>query len=142
MATKTDKDEISSLLGTIASKRAMIEKSPIQEVRPVEVPVDKIAKNTLKSKSVKEFKSKNVKSNKTAPSELTPGIGGRPTVKNDSVIYVKLGAKIPEFLRIKARDAINHKRFKDTQGRLITTLDELIAFSLGELVGHKDDTKK
>jgi hypothetical protein len=142
MATKTDKDEISSLLGTIASKRAMIEKSPIQEVRPVETSLDKISENTLKSKSVKEFKSKNIKSTKATALDSTPGIGGRPTVKNESVTYVKLGAKIPEFLRIKARDAINHKRFKDTQGRLITTLDELIAFSLGELVGHKDDTKK
>jgi hypothetical protein len=109
MATKkTDVPDIGSLLGTITKKRDEIPKTEIQHVQ-----------------AVKPLKQENSK---------TPNAGGRPTVKPQNVEYVKVSPRIPKQLKKRVEIALVEERFKDRNGRSITTLDEIIAHALHQLL--------
>lgn len=104
---------IGSLLGKISEKRdsGELSKTPIQSVQPVE---------EAKSENSNTIKQRNY--------------GGRPTVKVDTVEYVKISPRIPKALKRRTDMALVEERFLDQEGRAIKTLDELVAFALDKLI--------
>ena len=122
MQSKTDKDDISALLGTIATNRTNLPKSPMQEVRPVEpVSADKVEKR------------KNGKTAKRLNDE-TRGVGGRPSYKRDNIEYVKISPRIPKTLKQQIEIALIQEHFRDSDGMIIKTMDELTAHALEKLL--------
>ena len=61
-------------------------------------------------------------------------MGGRPSVKQDDIEYVKLSPRIPKELKQRVVDALNHERYRDDDGNVIKTMDEFVAFSLGRIL--------
>jgi hypothetical protein len=122
MQSKTDKDDISALLGTIATKRNDLPKSPMQEVRPIEPSATK-----------KADKRENVKTAKRLNDE-TRGVGGRPTYKRDDIEYVKISPRIPKSLKQQIEIALIQEHFRDGDGMIIKTMDELTAHALEKLL--------
>ena len=122
MPSKTDKDDISALLGTIAINRTNLPKSPIQEVRPVEP-----------TSAIKADKRKNVKTAKRLNDE-TRSVGGRPTYKRDDIVYVKISPRIPKTLKQQIEIALIQEHFRDIDGMVIKTMDELTAHALEKLL--------
>lgn len=118
--------DIGSLLGQIAEKRdsGELPRTEVQRVQPVEAP---------KSKAGKTQKQENTK---PAQQEVR-GAGGRPTVKDQSVEYVKLSPRIPKTLKKATEIALIEERFQDEEGRAITTLDEIVTLALERLLKAK-----
>lgn len=128
MATKKmDVPDIGNLLGQIAGKRdsGELTKAPIQSVQPVA--------------EAKESKNSNTPKSENAPAKVVTDAGrppgGRPSVKKDSVEYVKISPRIPKPLKRRVDIAIVEERFRDKDGHPIKTLDEFVAFALDKLVG-------
>ncbi len=122
--------DIGGLLGIISEKREEMPKTPVQSVQPVEE--DGEAKPAW-SKAVKTLKRKNSNTAKSVAVETRPR-GGRPTVKKDSVEYVKMSPRIPKDLKKKVDLALIHERFADKDGNTIHTLDEIVAYALERLI--------
>lgn len=127
MATtkKMDVPDIGGLLGKISSKREELPKSPIQSVQPVPFKLDE-------SKAVKTVERQNVNTPAIEEKKVR-GIGGRPSVKRDDIEYVKISPRIPKRLKMRVEIALVEERFRDVNGHLIKTLDELTALALEKL---------
>lgn len=131
MATKKiDVPDIGNLLGKISEKRESGEltKSPIQAVHPVATTPDAI--ESKNSNTPKPSKPAAVKTQ--ADAGKSPG--GRPSAKLEGVEYVKISPRISRQLKRRVDFAIVEERFRDRDGNLIKTLDELVAFALDRLV--------
>jgi hypothetical protein len=125
---KMDVPNISNLLGKITEKRdsGELPKVPIQLVQPVE-------SETLESKNSKTLKQENTVFSKVN-TEIIRAPGGRPSVKKDSIEYIKISPRIPKMLKRRVDIAIVEERFHDRDGKQIKTLDELVAFALDKLI--------
>jgi len=132
--------DIGSLLGKISEKREEMPKTPVQAVQPVD---EKIGNQELIGKKVKTRKRQNTKTFENNNS-FTPkqdnlvigerGVGGRPTVKKESVEYVKMSPRIPKALKKEVDIALINEQFVDRDGQVIKTLDEIVAHALEELL--------
>lgn len=125
-AKKMDVPDIGGLLGQIAEKRHDLPKAPIQSVQIVE-------EKPAERKNVKTSKVENSKPEKPSD-EGSRGVGGRPSVKQGDIEYVKLSPRIPKELKQRVVDALNHERYRDEDGNIIKTMDEFVAFSLGQVL--------
>lgn len=127
VAKKINVPDIGSLLGQIAEKRdsGELPRTEVQRVQPVDASIRKAGK-TAKQEEVKLSKPE------------ARGAGGRPTVKDQSVEYVKLSPRIPKPLKKATEIALINERFHDDEGRTIKTLDEIIAFALERLLKEKE----
>ena len=129
---KLNVPDIGGLLGRISEKREEMPKTPVQSVQPVEEGVEA---KPARSKAVKTLKRKNSNTAKPVASEARPrAAGGRPTVKKESVEYVKVSPRIPKELKKKVDLALIHERFVDKDGTSINTLDEIVAHALEKLL--------
>jgi hypothetical protein len=143
MTTKVRKmnvPDIGNLLGKISEKRDEMPKTPVQAVQPVD---EKIGNQELIGKNVKTPKRQNPNkfrgNNSFTPKQGNPvaverGVGGRPTVKKESVEYVKMSPRIPKALKKEVDIALIKERFVDRDGQVIKTLDEIVAHALEELL--------
>lgn len=129
MATNNKKIEvpdIGNLLGRISEKRdsGELPKAPIQSVQPID-------ENLYLRKNVKTQKQEiNARTNNS-----TRFPGGRPSVKNEDIEYVRLSPRIPKDLKSRASIAIIEERFQDRNGNLVKTMDELVEIALERLLG-------
>jgi hypothetical protein len=131
---KLNVPDIGGLLGKISEKREEMPKTPVQSVQPVEEGAEA---KPAGSKTVKTLKSKNSKTAKQAAPEVKPrATGGRPTLKKDSVEYVKVSPRIPKALKKKVDLALVNERFVDQDGTSINTLDEIVAYALEKLLSE------
>lgn len=122
---KLDVPDIGNLLGKISEKRESGElpKSPIQSIQPVvEQPEKSFNSKTLKSKNIK-----------TADESLRRPVGRR-SLKRPDVEYVKISPNIPKPLKRRVDMAIAAEDFKDREGNIVNTLDELVALALERLL--------
>jgi hypothetical protein len=124
-AKKMDVPDIGGLLGQIAEKRHDLPKAPIQSVQPVEEP------GKVSPSAVKLAKQENAKTQE--PLAPVRGVGGRPSSKKQGVEYVKLSPRIPKTLKKQAELALIQERFRDDDGQVIKTLDELITLAVERL---------
>ena len=131
VAKKINVPDIGSLLGQIAEKRdsGELPRTEVQRVQPVETE-ERMNVDTLKSKAGKTEKQKNRVLVRTDGSSVT----GRPTMKAVDIDYVKLSPRIPKGLKKTVEIALVEERFKDEDGRVITTMDEIVAFALARLM--------
>ena len=129
MATKKlDVPDIGGLLGKITEKREELPKAPIQSVQPVE-------EKAAESKNNNTPKQQNgTPVNQPQPEPPPRGAGGRPSVKKDSVVYVKISPRIPKALKRDVDIALIDERFKDAEKNPIKTLDEIVAYALDRLL--------
>lgn len=130
MATnkKLNVPDIGGLLGKITEKREELPKSPIQSVQPVEEkPAESKNGNTPKQKNAIIPKQENTNT-------AQRGAGGRPSIKKDSVEYVKISPRIPKILKRSVDMALVEERFHDKDGNTIKTLDEIVAYALDKLL--------
>lgn len=127
-----DMPDISHLLGKISEKRSELPKTEIQHVTAVKELKSENSKTDklLNGKTEKQVNSKTAKSNNGE----TRGIGGRPSLKNEGIEYVKISPRVPKSLKKKIDLILVEERFKDEEGRPITTLDEIVALALSRLV--------
>ncbi len=131
---KLNVPDIGGLLGKISEKRGEMPKTPVQSVQPLEEGVE--AKATG-SKKVKTLKHKNSNTAEATAIKTRPrGVGGRPTLKKDSVEYVKVSPRIPKALKKKVDLALVNERFVDPDGASINTLDEIVAYALEKLLSE------
>ena len=133
---KLNVPDIGGLLGKISEKREEMPKTPVQSVQPVE---EGAKAKPARSKAVKTIKRKNSNTAKLVMSatEIKPrAAGGRPTVKKDSVEYVKVSPRIPKELKKKVDLALVNERFVDQDGTSINTLDEIVAHALEKLLSE------
>ena len=132
---KLNVPDIGGLLGKISEKREEMPKTPVQSVQPVEEGVEA---KPARSKAVKTLKRKNSNTAKPAATEIRPrAAGGRPTLKKDSVEYVKVSPRIPKALKKKVDIALVNERFVDQDGNAINTLDEIVAYALEKLLSER-----
>lgn len=131
VAKKINVPDIGSLLGQIAEKRdsGELPRTEVQRVQPVETE-ERMNVDTLKSKAGKTEKQKNRVLVRTDGSSVT----GRPTMKAVDIEYVKLSPRIPKGLKKIVEIALVEERFKDDEGRVITTIDEIVALALARLM--------
>ena len=108
-------------------------KTPVQSVQPIQESTDKNTDPDKTVKTPKMVKSKTVKQAVLSTS-LYRGAGGRPSIKKDSVEYVKMSPRIPKTLKKQVDIALIHERFKDSDGNLIKTLDEIVSLALERLL--------
>lgn len=125
--------DIGGLLGKISEKRGEMPKTPVQSVQPIQESTDKNTDPDKTVKTPKMVKSKTVKQAVLSTS-LYRGAGGRPSIKKDSVEYVKMSPRIPKTLKKQVDIALIHERFKDSDGNLIKTLDEIVSLALERLL--------
>jgi hypothetical protein len=131
---KLNVPDIGGLLGRISEKREEMPKTPVQSVQPVDEGVEA---KPARSKTVKTLKHKNSNTAKQATTETRPRTaGGRPTLKKESVEYVKVSPRIPKALKKKVDLALVHERFVDQDGTSINTLDEIVAHALEKLLSE------
>jgi hypothetical protein len=125
VAKKTDMPDIGGLLSKISEKRdsGELPRTEIQRVQPVQ------DKSRI---DVKPVKRTNVKTLKHTTAEGRSA-GGRPTVKQEGIEYVKLSPRIPKALSTQAKIALAEERFQDKDGQPVKTLDELVALALESL---------
>lgn len=131
VAKKINVPDIGSLLGQIAEKRdsGELPRTEVQRVQPVETE-ERMNVDTLKSKAGKTEKRKNDVLVRSDGSNVT----GRPTMKAVDIEYVKLSPRIPKGLKKIVEIALVEERFKDEEGRVITTMDEIVALALARLM--------
>jgi hypothetical protein len=129
VAKKMDVPDIGSLLGKIAEKRdsGEIPRTQRQHVTPVREVEEE------SRKEVKTAKRENSKTTKSAAGESSAR-GGRPSVKQEGIEYVKISPRIPKSINQRAKFALAAERFQDGEGRAIKTLDELVAMALDKLL--------
>lgn len=123
MATKKmNVPDLGNLLGKITEKRESGElpKTEIQRVQPVD---------TAKRSAGQPEQSVTL----SAEPENKPVVG-RPSTKVDGVEYVKISPRIPKALKKSADFSMVEERFKDKNGRSVTTMDELVALALERLL--------
>ncbi len=131
---KLNVPDIGGLLGKISEKREEMPKTPVQSVQPVK---ESVAKKPARSKNVKTLKQKNSNTSKQVITEAKPrAAGGRPTLKKNSVEYVKVSPRIPKALKKEVDLALVNERFADKDGNAINTLDEIVAHALEELLSE------
>ncbi len=131
---KLNVPDIGGLLGKISEKREEMPKTPVQSVQPVK---ESVTAKPVRSKAVKTLKRKNSDTAKPAAAEVKPrAAGGRPTLKKDSVEYVKMSPRIPKDLKKKVDLALIHERFADKDGNIINTLDEIVTHALEKLLSE------
>ncbi len=131
---KLNVPDIGGLLGKISEKREEMPKTPVQSVQPVK---EGVAVKSSGEKAVKTLKRKNSNTAKPAEPEVRPrAAGGRPTLKKDSVEYVKVSPRIPKALKKKVDLALVNERFVDQDGTSINTLDEIVAYALEKLLSE------
>jgi hypothetical protein len=118
--------DIGGLLGKITEKREAHPKTPIQSVQPVDEP-------HVDEKAVKPASRHNAAPAPVRVAE-TRGIGGRPTLKKDGIEYVKVSPRIPKYLKQRAEIALVEERFRDADGRVVTTFDELTTLALEKIL--------
>jgi hypothetical protein len=125
VAKKINMPDIGGLLGQISEKRdsGELPRTEIQRVQPVK---DESRIN------VKTVKRKNTKTSKE-PTSAGRSSGGRPSVKQEGIEYVKLSPRIPKALSTQAKIALAEERFKDKDGQPVKTLDELVALAFERL---------
>jgi hypothetical protein len=134
--------DIGGLLGKISEKREEMPKTPVQTLQPVDEkaedkPVISKTIKTLKSKNSGALSQKNIDTAKQTKAEAKMrGTGGRPTVKKNSVEYVKMSPRIPKALKKRVDIALIHERFVDKDGNAIKTLDEIVAHALEKLLSY------
>lgn len=129
MATNNKKIEvpdIGNLLGRISEKRdsGELPKAPIQSVQPIDESLS-LRKNVKTQKQEINARTNN----------FTRFPGGRPSVKNEDIEYVRLSPRIPKDLKSRASIAIIEERFQDRNGNLVKTMDELVEIALERLLG-------
>ena len=131
VAKKMNVPDIGSLLGQIAEKRdsGELPRTEVQRVQSVETE-ERMNVDTLKSKAGKTEKQKNRVLVRTDGSSVT----GRPTMKAVDIEYVKLSPRIPKGLKKIVEIALVEERFKDDEGRVITTMDEIVSLALARLM--------
>ena len=131
VAKKMNVPDIGGLLGRIAEKRdsGELPRTEVQRVQPVETE-ERMNVDTLKSKAGKTENQKIRGLVRTDGSSVT----GRPTMKAVDIEYVKLSPRIPKGLKKTVEIALVEERFKDEDGRVITTMDEIVAFALARLM--------
>ena len=131
VAKKMNVPDIGSLLGQIAEKRdsGELPRTEVQRVQSVETE-ERMNVDTLKSKAGKTEKQKNRGLVRTDGSSVT----GRPTMKAVDIEYVKLSPRIPKGLKKIVEIALVEERFKDEEGRVITTMDEIVSLALSRLM--------
>ncbi len=133
---KLNVPDIGGLLGKISEKREEMPKTPVQSVQPVK---ENMETKPSRNKAVKTLKRKNADTAKPAVTEkeIKPrAAGGRPTLKKESVEYVKVSPRIPKALKKEVDLALVHERFTDKDGNAINTLDEIVAHALEELLSE------
>lgn len=137
-----DVPDIGGLLGKITDKRdkgelGITERQHVTPVKTENQENDKAftQKNeeTEKPENKKTEKVLNVKTLKRVKMVRT-ATGGRPTLKDREVEYVRLGAQIPKPVRQQMNDALNYERFKTENGEPIKTVDELLTLALERLL--------
>ena len=131
VAKKMNVPDIGGLLGRIAEKRdsGELPRTEVQRVQPVETE-ERMNVDTLKSKTGKTEKQKKGALVRADGSNVT----GRPTMKAVDIEYVKLSPRIPKGLKKIVEIALVEERFKDDEGRVITTIDEIVALALARLM--------
>lgn len=123
---KMDVPDIGGLLGQIAEKRHDLPKTPIQSVNPVgEKPVER--------KTVEPAKRQNKKA-EASTDDRTRGVGGRPSTKKDDVEYVKLSPRVPKSLKKSVERALIDEIYRDKDGNVVKTMDEVVALALTRLL--------
>jgi hypothetical protein len=131
MATKKlDVPDIGGLLGKITEKREELPKAPIQSVQPVE----EKAAESKNGGTLKQQNSIPANQPQSQPEPPPRGAGGRPSVKKDSIVYVKISPRIPKALKRDVDIALIDERFKDAEKNPIKTLDEIVAYALDRLL--------
>lgn len=124
MATKKmDVPDIGNLLSTITKKRdsGEIPSTEIQRVGPA-VPTQEAQEETLKRKNVKT-------------SELEEkSQGGRPSFKLPGIEYIRVGSRIPASLKTAVEDDLHKNLYRDSEGRTIKTVADLVVVALAEYV--------
>jgi hypothetical protein len=125
VAKKINMPDIGGLLGQISEKRdsGELPRTEIQRVQPVK-DESRIAVKTAKRENVKTSKE---------PASVGRSSGGRPSVKQEGIEYVKLSPRIPKALSTQAKIALAEERFKDKDGQPVKTLDELVALAFERL---------
>jgi hypothetical protein len=125
VAKKINMPDIGGLLGQISEKRdsGELPRTEIQRVQPVK-DESRIAVKTAKRENVKASKE---------PTAAGRSSGGRPSVKQEGIEYVKLSPRIPKALSTQAKIALAEERFKDKDGQPVKTLDELVALAFERL---------
>lgn len=122
MAKKFDVPPMNELFGKISEKKAGLPRPPIQAVQPID-------EDPAKSIPVKPDEQQN-----SQTAILAKGPGGRPSVKKDSVEYVKISPRVPKLLKKRVDIAIINEQFQDANGQPIKTLDEFVSHALERLL--------
>jgi hypothetical protein len=120
---KMNVPDIDNLLSSISKKRDSGELPPTERQRIESFePAESKAAKTVKQEDAKPAKRE------------ARGPGGRPTTKVKSIEYVKLSPRIPKALKKTAEIALVEERFRDQEGRPITTLDGIVSLALERLL--------
>jgi hypothetical protein len=133
-----DVPDIGGLLGKITDKRDKGELGTTERQHVIPVKTEKQENEKLfTQKNVETEKSENKKTDKPSNDKTLKRVvmvrtatGGRPTLKNREVEYVRLGAKIPKEVKQLMESALTYEWFVADDGTPLKTADELLALIL------------
>ncbi len=145
--------DIGGLLGKISEKRDEMPKTPVQSVQPLQEFIDQNTDTDKALKDQKEEQSKAVKDTDTDKALKAQKKEQSKAVKDtdaDKALkaqkkeqskavkkYVKISPRIPKFLKKQVEIALINEQFKDSEGNLIKTLDEIVSLALERLLFEK-----
>jgi hypothetical protein len=150
---KMNVPDIGGLLGKISEKRDEMPKTPVQSVQPLQEFIDQNTDTDKALKDQKEEQSKAVKDTDTDKALKAQKKEQSKAVKDtdaDKALkaqkkeqskavkkYVKISPRIPKFLKKQVEIALINEQFKDSEGNLIKTLDEIVSLALERLLFEK-----
>jgi hypothetical protein len=123
---KLDIPDIGGLLGQINEKRDAHPKSPIQTIEPV-------SEKPVENKPAKTPKQENAETGRRQD-DGRRSIGGRKSIKKMDIEYVKISPKVPKSVKKRVDIALIEERFRDSDGNLIKTLDEITSLAFERLL--------
>ena len=145
--------DIGGLLGKISEKRDEMPKTPVQSVQPLQEFIDQNTDTDKALKDQKEEQSKAVKDTDTDKALKAQKKEQSKAVKDTDAVkalkaqkkerskavkkYVKISPRIPKFLKKQVEIALINEQFKDSEGNLIKTLDEIVSLALERLLFEK-----
>ena len=145
--------DIGGLLGKISEKRDEMPKTPVQSVQPLQEFIDQNTDTDKALKDQKEEQSKAVKDTDTDKSlkaqkkeqskavkdtDADKALKAQKKAQSKAVKkYVKISPRIPKFLKKQVEIALINEQFKDSEGNLIKTLDEIVSLALERLLFEK-----
>ena len=145
--------DIGGLLGKISEKRDEMPKTPVQSVQPLQEFIDQNTDTDKALKDQKEEQSKAVKDTDTdkalkaqkkeqskavKDTDADKALKAQKKERSKAVKkYVKISPRIPKFLKKQVEIALINEQFKDSEGNLIKTLDEIVSLALERLLFEK-----